>query len=68
MQIRFYSLRGVELFARVTETVKYKNHRIYIVKFCGKMYAVWNNLTLLEDSETVNLDSFKLQVINELKN
>ena len=36
MQIRFYSLRGVELFARV--------------------------------AETVNLDSFKLQVINELKN
>ena len=68
MQIRFYSLRGVELFARVTETVKYKNYLIYIVRFCGKMYAVWNNLTLLEDSETVDLASFKKAAINELTN
>lgn len=68
MQIKFYSLRSVELFARVTETINYRYHLIYIVRFCGKMYAVWNDLTLLEDSETVDLDSFKLQVINELKN
>ncbi len=68
MQIRFYSRRGVELFARVTETVRYKNYLIYIVKFCGKLYAVLNNLTLLEDSETVDLASFKKAAIYELTN
>ena len=68
MQIRFYSMRGVELFARVTETVRYKNYLIYIVRFCGKMYAVWNNLTLLEDSETANLAEFEKAAINELIN
>lgn len=68
MQLRFYSLNGVELFARVAETVRYKNYLIYIVKFCGKLYAVWNNLTLLEANETTNLDSFKKEAIGELKN
>jgi hypothetical protein len=68
MQLRFYSLNGVELFARVAETVRYKNYLIYIVKFCGKLYAVLNNLTLLEANETTNLDSFKKEAIGELKN
>jgi hypothetical protein len=68
MQLRFYSLNGVELFARVAETVRYKNYLIYIVKFCGKLYAVLNNLTLLEANETANLDSFKKEAIGELKN
>jgi hypothetical protein len=68
MQLRFYSLNGVELFARVAETVRYKNYLIYIVKFCGKLYAVWNNLTLIEANEKTNLDSFKKEVIGELKN
>lgn len=68
MQLKFYSLNGVELFARVAETVRYKNYLIYIVKFCGKLYAVLNNLTLLEANETTNLDSFKKEAIGELKN
>lgn len=68
MQLRFYSLNGVELFARVAETVRYKNYLIHIVKFCGKLYAVLNNLTLLEANETTNLDSFKKEAIGELKN
>jgi hypothetical protein len=68
MQLRFYSLNGVELFARVAETVRYKNYLIYIVKFCGKLYAVLNNLTLLEANEKTNLDSFKKEAIGELKN
>jgi hypothetical protein len=68
MQLRFYSLNGVELFARVAETVRYKNYLIYIVKFCGKLYAVLNNLTLIEANETTNLDSFKKEAIGELKN
>jgi hypothetical protein len=68
MQLRFYSLNGVELFARVAETVRYKNYLIYIVKFCGKLYAVLNNLTLIEANESANLDSFKKEAIGELKN
>jgi hypothetical protein len=68
MQLRFYSLNGVELFARVAETVRYKNYLIYIVKFCGKLYAVWNNLTLIEANESTNVDSFKNEAIGELKN
>ncbi len=68
MQIRFYSMRGVELFARVTETINYRYHLIHIVKFCNKIYAIWNNQSILEDSDNVDLAEFEKAAINEIRN
>ena len=68
MELRFYSMRGVELFARVTETINYRYHLIYIVKFCNKVYAIWNNQSILEDSDDVNLSEFEKAAINEIRN
>ena len=68
MQIRFYSLRGVELFARVTETIRYRCYVVYLVSLCNKIYAVLDNQAIIESNMDADINSLKLQVINELKN
>lgn len=61
-------MRGTVILADTLDTIKYRYHLIHIVKFCHKIYAIWNNQSILEDSDDVNLSEFEKAAINEIRN